>query len=53
MNPPVNQNLPLNEAHNLNQGSTVATIQDELRTKDVDVGVVTRASVTTGEDGPW
>ena len=36
----------------LNQGSTVATIQSELRTKDVDVGVVTRANVTTGEDGP-
>ena len=30
----------------------VATIQAEPWAKDVDVGVVTRASATTGEDGP-
>ena len=29
----------------------VATIQDEPGTKDLDVGVVTRAGATTGEDG--
>ena len=48
MNQPLNQNPPLN----LNQGSIVATIQAEPRMKDVDVGIVTHAGATTGDDGP-
>ena len=49
MNQPLNQNSPLN----LNQGSTVSTIQAEPQMKDVDVGIVTRTGTTTGDDGPW
>ena len=49
MNQPLNQNPPLN----LNQGSTVATIQVEPQMKDVDVGIITHAGATTGNDGSW
>ena len=38
---------------NLNQGSTVATIQAKPWMKDVYIGVVTCAGAMTGEDGPW
>ena len=53
MNPPVNQNPPSNQPPplNQNQGSTVATILEEPQTEDVDVRIVTRGGVATGEDG--
>ena len=37
----------------MNQGSIVSIIQAEPRIKDVDVGIVTRAGATNGDDGPW
>ena len=37
----------------MHQGPTVTAIHAEPRMKDVDVGNVTHASVTTGDDGPW
>ena len=37
---------------NQNQGSTLATIFVEPRTKDVDVAIVTCGGATTREDGP-
>ena len=36
----------------MNQGSMAATILAKLQTEDVDVGIVTRGGVMTGEDGP-
>ena len=54
MNPSLNQNMPLNQPppQNQNQGLMVATILEEPRTKDVDVGIVTRVGTMNGEYGP-
>ena len=52
-NQPLNQHPPGAQAQNLHQGLTVAAIHAEPMMKDVDVGIVTRDGVTTGDDGPW
>ena len=49
----MNHNQPLNQAQNLNQGLIVVMIQAKPRMKNVDVGVFTHDSVTTGEYGTW
>ena len=52
MNQPLNQHPPGTQSQNLHQGTTVAATHVEPRIKDADVGIVTRAGVTTGDDGP-
>ena len=49
----MNQNPPLTQSQNLNQELTIATIHAEPKMKDVDVGIVTHADATTGDDGPF
>ena len=46
-------NQPRVQAQKLHQGSTVAAIHVEPRMKDADVGIVTRASMKIGDEGPW